>query len=280
MASTRLLIRQTSAARLGGLTTGSVTSSVTAPTSSVTDTDNLLDIDNSDTDIVGNHFMFTEGNNAGVERRVSSYVPSSGALIVGNNFSGDIVSGDDWEMHEHLRPSEWNTAINAALRRCTRRREATVAITDNYNQLSLAALTDLVRENQILDVYTMAGATGQKRRTYLTKNVDWDAWEDDDVVTLNLEKPLVNDATNNLELYVGYLAPYAALTSDSDTTTCDLDWITTATLLQALETYPAQLEEAAKRNMNMTVKDLQKEFRSLSMRLAPKRSTTIGVRFR
>ena len=279
MSTARITIRSTAASRLGGYSSGTVTSSGTAPTATITDINTLLDSDNSSYDPVGNWFMFTDGDNAGVEMRVSSYVPSTGVMVMGNSFTSNVVDGDAWEMHEHLAPSEWNRCINAALRRITRRREATVTITDDYNQLSLASLTDLVRESQILDVFKQSGQTGKKKRTYLSKNVDWDVWEDDDVVTLNLTSALRNDATNNLELYVGYLAPYAELSSDSATTTCDLDLVATGTLLQALETYPAQLEEVAKRNMKMTLADLRAEYRALSMRLSPKRATTLGVRF-
>ena len=277
--STRLLIRQTASGRLGGCITGAITSSVTAPVATATDTNNLLDSDESENALIGNYFMFTEGNNAGVIRRLSSYVPASGVVAFGNSMSGNAVSGDDYEMQEHLSPTDWNTCINAALRRCTRRREAAVSFTDDYNQVSLASLTDLTRDNQILEVWTQTGPTGQKRRRRLMKNVSWESYEDDDVLTLNLTKSLKADAPNNLELYVAYIAPYAALATDAATTNCDLDWVVTGALLQAMETYPNQLEEPAKRTLKMTTTDLQKEFRRHSMAQAAKRSVTVGVRF-
>ncbi len=277
--STRLLIRQTASTRLGGCITGAITGSVTAPVSTAVDSNNLLDSDDSENALIGNWFMFTEGNNAGTIRRIASYVPASGSVALGHTLSGNTVSGDDYEMQEHLSPTDWNTCINAALRRCTRRREAAVSFTDDFNQISLASLTDLTRDNQILEVWTQTGATGQKRRKRLIKNVSWETYEDDDVVTLNLTYALKADAVNNLELYVAYVAPYAALSTDSATTTCDLDWVVTATLLQAMETYPNQLEEPAKRTLKMTTNDLQKEFRRHSMAQAARRSVTVGARF-
>lgn len=222
--------------------------------------------------------MFTEGANAGVERRVSSYVPAAGSLALGNSYSSNTTSGDDWEMQLHLPPSDWNTCINAALRRCTRRREAALTIVDGYNQYSLAALTDLTRGNQVLEVYTTRGPANQKRRQRLVKKVHWDVWEDDDALTLDLTHALNEDVANSLQLWVAYNAAYASLDTDAATTTCDLDWVTTGTLLQAMEMYPNQLEEPAKRTLKMTVADLQREFRRHSMAFAPARATTLGVR--
>jgi hypothetical protein len=278
--NTRLTIRQTAARRLGGLHTGTITASVTAPVTSVTDSSRLLDSDASENEFIGNFFMFTGAAlNAGTVRRVASYVPASGALTLGNSLASNTTSGDAYEMHEHLSPDEWNLCIDAALRRCNRRREATVTIVSGNEQYSLSALTDLTRENQILDVFTMAGAANQKRRRYLVKNVAWDVWEDDDALTLDLTTALNEDATNNLELYVAYLAPYAALATDAATTSCDLDWVVTGTLLHALETYTGRLEEAAKKNLKMTSAGLEKEFRRHAMAQAPKRAVTIGTRF-
>ncbi|MEW5208161.1 hypothetical protein, partial [Bacillus cereus] len=91
-------------------------------------------------------------------------------------------------------------------------------ITDDYNQLSLASLTDLTRANQVMEVWTQTGATGQKKRRRLIKNVHYDVWEDDDSLTLDLVTALRNDAVNNLELFVGYNAPYASLDTDAATT--------------------------------------------------------------
>jgi len=279
MSSTRLLIRQTSARRLGGCITGSATSSATGPTGSLTDTNTLLDTGESIYDLIGAYVMFTEGNNAGAERRIASEVPSAGVVAAGNNWSGNIVSGDDYEIQFHLAPSEWNLAINAALRRCTRRREESVTVVSDQNQYSLAALTDLTTPRQIMGIYKQQGDTGQKQRKLLHTQRDYEIWDDDNVLTINLFNALQADTDNNLEILVVYLAPYAALSTDAATTNCDLDWITTGTLLQALEWYPQRLEEAAKKTLQMSVSDFRKEFARLSMLNAPDRAKEIGVRF-
>ena len=277
--STRLLIRQTAAGRLGGLTTGTATSNVTAPTTGVIDTATLLDTGDSDYSYIGEHFMFNSGGNAGAERRVVTYVPASGSVALSANLASNIVIGDAYEIHAHLAPSQWNACIDAALRRCTRRREEAVTVVTSQNQYSLAALTDLTREKQVLDVYLRRGPSLQKTQRGLARNVDYEFWEDDDALTLNLLNSVAANATDNLELVVAYLAPYAALASDAATTTCDLDWVVTGTLLHAMERYHHRVEEPAKRNLKMDTNDFQKEFRRLSMVFAPSRSKTIGARF-
>jgi hypothetical protein len=277
--STRLLIRQTAAARLGGLTTGAATSNVTAPTATVTDTGNLLDTGDSDYNYVGEYFMFSSGSNAGAVRRVTSYIPATGVVALGANLTSNIVIGDTFELHAHLSPTQWNECIDAALRRCTRRREESVTVVTNQNQYALTALTDLTREKQVLGVSLRRGSSLQKTQRGLARQADYEFWEDDDSLTLNLLSAVGANATDNLELIVAYIAPYAALSTDASTTTCDLDWVVTGTLLHALERYHHRVEEPAKRNLKMDANDFQKEFRRLSMVFAPSRAIAIGARF-
>lgn len=279
MTSTRLLIRQTASGRLGGLTTGAATSSATGPVSSVADTVNLLDSGDSAYNFNGEYFMFNEGLNAGVEKRISSFLPSAGSVALGNPLASNVVSGDDFEIQAHLSPAQWNICINAALRRCTRRREESVAIVTNQNQYSLAALTDLTRGNQILDVILQRGPSLKKTRRPLSTLSEVEVWEDDDAVTLNLINAETENAADSLELLVAYLAPYPSLETDAATTTCDLDWVVTGTLLQALERYKHRVEEPAKMNLNKTANDFEREFRSLALRFAPPRARKIGARF-
>lgn len=279
MTSTRLLIRQTSAGRLGGSTTGAATSAGTAPVSGVTDTLNLLDTGDSTYNYNGEYFMFTSGVNAGIEKRIASFVPSAGSLAMGNPFSSNISISDVFEINAHLSPSQWNICINAALRRCTRRREESVTVVTNQNQYSLAAITDLTRPSQVIEVILQRGATGSKFRRVLGTMSEYELWSDDDVVTLNLINAEAANVADNLEIIVAYLAPYAALSTDAATTTCDLDWVVTGTLLQALERYKHRVEEPAKNNLNRTASDLEKEFRSLSVRFAPQRAVAIGAKF-
>jgi hypothetical protein len=277
--STRLLIRQTAAARLSGLTTGSATSSVSAPSSTFTDNVNLLDSGDSNYNFVGEWVMFTEGLNAGDEKRIGSFVASAGTGTVGNPFDANIVSGDDFEIQAHLAPSQWNICINAALRKCTRRREEAVAIVTAQNQYSLAALTDLTRKNQIIEIMLRRGAALKKTQRALNRLSEWEAWEDDDAITLNVVSALTTNVTDSLELVVAYIAPYAALSTDAATTTCDLDWVVEGTLLQAMMRYRHAVEEPAKQNLNKELSDFEKEFRNLSMKMAPQRAKTIGARF-
>lgn len=277
--STRLLIRQTAAGRLGGLTTGAATSNVTAPTTGIIDTDNLLDTGDSDYSLIGEYFMFTSGSNAGVEKRIVSSVPSAGSIAVSSNLTSNIADGDTYEIHTHLAPSQWNECINASLRRCTRRREEVVTVVSAQNQYSLSALTDLTREKQVLNVYLRRGASGAKTQRALSRQSEYEFWEDDDTLTLNVFSAITANAGDNLELVIAYVAPYAALSTDASTTTCDLDWVVTGALLHAMERYHHRVEEPAKRNLQMDANDFQKEFRALTMRFAPDRSKMIGARF-
>jgi hypothetical protein len=277
--STRLLIRQTGAGRRGGRTLGSATSNATAPVSTITDATNLLDSGDSIYNHIGAWHMFTGGLNAGTEKRISSFVASSGVLSVGNPYSSNVASGDDFEIHDHLAPSQWNICINAALRRCTRRREESVAVVTGQNQYSLAALTDLTRKNQVIEILLQRGEALKKTRRALSTFSEYELWEDDDALTLNIISALTANASDNLEIVVAYMAPYAALSTDAATTTCDLDWVVEGTLLQAMLRYRHAVEEPAKQNLNKDLSDFEKEFRNLSMKMAPARAKKIGARF-
>lgn len=279
MSSTRLLVRQTAAGRLAGLTTGAATSTGTAPTSGVTDTTNLLDTGDSTYNYNGEYFMFTSGLNASVEKRIASFVPSAGSVAVGNPFASNIAIADTFEINAHLSPSQWNICINAALRRCMRRREESVTIVTNQNQYSLSTLTDLTREKQVIEVVLQRGAAGVKTRRTLSPLSEYEIWEDDDVLTLNLIGAQTANTADSLEILVCYLGPYAALSTDAATTTCDLDLVVTGTLLQALERYKHRVEEPAKQNLQMTASDFRKEFRNLAIKMTPARARTIGARF-
>ncbi len=278
-ATTRLTIRQTAAGRLGGLTTGAATSSGSGPISTMTDAVVLLDSGDSNFNNVGEWIMFNEGLNVGDEKRISSYVAASGAVAVGNPWDSNIAIGDDYEIQAHLAPSQWNLCIDAALRRCTRRREESVTIVTDQNQYSLAALTDLTKKRQVIEILLRRGTSLKKTQREMSQLSEVEIWEDDDVLTLNVLSSLTANTADNLEIVVAYIAPYAALATDAATTTCDLDWVVTGTLLQAMERYRHYVEEPAKQNLSKTAGDLEKEFRHLAVRFAPQRAVKIGARF-
>ncbi len=279
MANTRLAIRQQAAQRLGGLTLGAATSSATAPVASVTDESTLLDSGDSTYTFIGEYFCWDTGLNAGAERRIASYIPSTGIVGCGSNFTANIAQGDTYEINAHLSAAEWNRCISGALRRVTRRREEAITIVDDQNQYVLSTLTDLNRDRQVLDVYTQRGPAGQKSRLILHPKTSYEIWTDDDVLTLNLFNSLKANATDNLTLNIAYLAPYPDLTTDASTTTCDFDLIVTATLLQAMEWFPQRLEEPAKKVLMMGISDLKRTFLDQVIKVSPDRAKMIGVRF-
>lgn len=279
MSSTRLAIRQSAAQRLGGLTLGSATSSATAPVASITDTATLLDSGDSTYTFIGEYLCWDTGLNAGAERRIASYVPSTGIVGCGANFTSNIVQGDTYEINAHLSAAEWNRCISGALRRVTRRREEAITIVDDQNQYVLSSLTDLNRNRQVLDVFTQRGPSGQKTRLVLHPKTGYEFWEDDDVLTLSLANSIKANAADNLTLNIAYLAPYADLTTDASTTTCDFDLIVTGTLLQAMEWFPQRLEEPAKKTLMMGISDLKRTFLDQVAKVAPDRAKMIGVRF-
>lgn len=276
---TRAAIRQEAANRFGGNTTGTTTSSGTT-TTFVCST--LADSGESTDRWDGAWVQMTSGTagNIGAIRRIVSGVAGSGTFTVGYAFTSATASGDGFELNEHLSPTDWNNAINRALRRRMRERRETITPVLNQTHYSLASYTDITEPGQVVDLYFRDGPTAAETTYRQVPPYQWEVLEDDDGLTLYLDPPVGPGSNSDFYIIMSYVGPYAEISTDSTTTTCPLDWIVPATILAALEMYAPQLEQRAFGRVTERKQEYALEVLRMDQKYGPKRTRRLPyVRF-
>lgn len=269
----RVTIRQESADRLaGGLVVSTATGGSTA---TLLDSEVLLDAGESPDRYAGSWLHPTSGTNAGKIRRVNSYVPSAGSIAF-PALASAILAGVSYELHDHLSPAQWNTAINRGLRRCTHERRDPLAIVSKKRQYDLTtALPTLEHKAAIKALWARWGPTNEKREEELAP-ASWKLYHEGGKVILYLRSPLEPDPTNNLELLVEWIGPYDPLATDAAVTACPLDWIVAATLVEAWERYGRTISEQARQATVISAQQAEAELTERTGQFGPNAARPLG----
>ena len=279
MSSSRAVIRREAAARLGAIAqpdpltaaSGSTTSAVVSA---------LIDSTESDQRYVGCWAYFLNGTNLGEVRRVQSYVPASGTLVFNRALGASVAASDTFELHDWLDPTVWNDCISRALRRCTREHRDQLTIVTSQTNYALSSLTALIRPSQVIALMERHGSTANQYTWYEVPRYRWAVEIDDDALTLNLLGGLsYNSADTSTTLWLDWIGPYADLTTDAATTTCDLDWLVMGAIKFAYEVYGREIDDAAGRTVQVDKKEALDEFRRLTRMHSPKRASALFLRW-
>lgn len=274
MSSTRTQIRQEAAARIGsiaypypctGTSGGSTTTAVVSE---------FIDSIDSEYRNVGSWAYFLNGTNAGAVRRVQSYAPTTGTLTFNRALSASVASGDTFELHEWFDPRIWHDCINRALRNTPRMRREEITIVTNQRQYTLWQPW-ITKVDQIFRLVMRYGSTANE---YTYREVSRQRWHvdiDDDVLVLNLTEPYTNQS--NVALFMDATGPYSELTSDSSSTTCNLDWIVFGTLKQAYDVYGKIIDDGNKKTILIDKDEVMRRHQQLTREHAPRFNPVLRV---
>ncbi len=217
--STRKALRQALGKRLRECLTGTVDA---AGSNYIVDAD-LIDTGEIDTAVYDGHWLYiASGTAAGDERRVSSYVNSTGTLYVGRDFSSTPGAGAEYELHSLLSPTDLNWCINESLPKLYYEHWQEVAVVEGQRQYSLASYTWLTDPAQVIGVYWKSGNTTAEYR-YLPH--EWyELWAtggttpgvSPHAITLNIRPSAY---ASGQYLVLRCLRPFTSLTTDTDATT-------------------------------------------------------------
>jgi len=197
---------------------------VTATANNVTCTA-LIDPDESSSLYDRAWLKMTSGGADGDVRRVratgdsvTGYDAANGLLQLSRALSAVPASGDSFELHTLIDPDQLDRLINNGLERCVYIDWTTVTVVSSQREYDLSEYTWITRPGQVHDVRWVYGDTANQKR-YLP--IRWF------FVEMDAGSPTLHVDPNELQGddFV-FLAerPYAALSSDSDTTDCPIEW--------------------------------------------------------
>ncbi len=162
-----------------------------ATTTSIVDAD-LLDPVETESLYEGAWILLTEGSNSGQERRILSYVPSSGTLTLSRAFTYEPEAATEYEIHRLIRPSELNRLISEAVTPLYYMSGYEIAITDPNDRLiamPFASAPGLIVSVENRGAYTDISES----RLY---PVIWKAyWSEAGAVTIEIEPGSVTDTS-------------------------------------------------------------------------------------
>lgn len=212
MATTLATLRQALGKNLYECHTGTVA----APTTVSVQDAELVDSAEAEKRWEGAWVILTSGAGLGTIRRVLSYDPETGTLTLSRSWTAP-AAGTTYEMHTLVSPADMNMVINAALAKCYYVTREEIAAVSGQRQYSLAEYTWLTEPSQVRYVEARYGDTAGQ---YHYRPLDW--WyieEDTGALTLN-----VNPVGTDVTLIIEATRPYEALATESETTTCPVDW--------------------------------------------------------
>jgi len=216
MAYTRAEIRRRVGYDLREMVEGSVTAStITSLTDSA-----LVDALDSEESYEGAWVYITSGTLAGEQRRVASYVPSTGELAVSRNFASNPAGSVTFEVHTRVEPAALNRMISQVLRRIPERRDLLIDVVSGQRAYSLAAYTEITNPEQVVCLeYKLGDDT--YGHVYHPYDADWEIRDIDGTLTLMLRPRGDDDSVIRLV----YNATYEELDEDDDETDCPIDLV-------------------------------------------------------
>lgn len=266
MSVTRAEIRQEAADSISGdLLTSESTGGTTT---TLVDTERLLDANESPNRYLGSWLNISDGDYAGTVRRIGSYLNGSGTVVWSAALAGALPAGVKYELHDHLDPRQWNASINRALRRLTRDRLDPLPIVRDRRQYSLAMLSTLEMETSVQRLWLRWGDPGEKQWEELEPH-KWRVYRDMDMFVLDLKSPLSPDSTNTLQLVVEWIGSYEPLNHDLARTSCPIDWVVAATLVEAWERYGRTINEKVREAVQTDQTKAMQTLTSLTHKYGP-----------
>lgn len=227
MSTTRTALRQAIGYELSEMHAGTVTS---ATTTTLTDSA-LVDADESASRWDRAWLYVTSGAQVGVVRRVSvsGFAPTTGALTLSRAWTAP-APGDTYELHQMLAPEDLHRLIDIGLQRCTYLAEQAITPVSGNRNYDLSAYTWLTEPSQVQAIVWRQGTVANQYR-YLPDSW-WEVRRDGATLTLDIE-PYSVAASD--QMYLRCIRPYAALTSDTDSTACPLEWAKAAAIVSIYE---------------------------------------------
>ena len=153
-----------------------------------------------------------------VDAAVTGYDPDNGTLTLSRALTGLPVATDTFELHSLLNPTDLDTCINRALRKCHYLERETIDPVADQREYALAGYAWITSRALVRDVYWRYGDTALEYRYRRMRW--WKVTEDAGVLTLHV-RPYGVDGKYVLE----GIKAYAELDTDAATTECPEDWV-------------------------------------------------------